>query len=286
MNTNSFKTAILLGALSGLVIMIGGALGGQTGLVIALGFALVMNLGSYWYSDRIVLSMHRAQPVDESRAPELYRSLALIAERAQIPVPRLYIIPDEAPNAFATGRNPQHGVVAVTEGLLRILTPDEVAGVLAHEIAHIKHRDILIGTIAAILASVISFMANMAQWAAIFGAGRGEDEEGGGLAGTLFLAFLAPIAAGLIQMAISRSREYVADEGGARYSGSPLGLASALRKLETYAQAGRSSASRNTATAHMFIVNPLRSLKLAKLFSTHPDTAERVRRLEAMARKG
>jgi heat shock protein HtpX len=264
---NTFKTAILLGALTGLLMLIGGWFGGQNGVVIAFFFAVVMNFGSYWFSDKIVLSMYHAKAVSESEAPELYTIVKNLSLRASIPMPRVYIIPGDTPNAFATGRNEQHAVVAVTEGILRILGRDELEGVIAHELTHIRNRDILIGSIAATLAGAIVMLANMAQWAAMFGGASRDDDEGGGsnIVGLILMAILAPIAATLIQMAISRSREYLADAGGAKISGKPYGLAGA-----------------NPSTAHMFIVNPLTGRSLMNLFSTHPPIEERIARLRSM----
>jgi len=282
---NRFRTTLLLAALTVLIVWIGRLLGGPQGMAIALVFAVVMNFGSYWFSDKIVLAMYRAQPVDEREAPELYNMVRELAASAGLPMPRVYIIPSETPNAFATGRNPEHAVVAVTEGLLRLLSAHEVRGVLAHELAHIKNRDILIGTIAASLAGAIMFLADMARWAAIFGGFRGNDDEGegaGGLIGTLILAIVAPIAAMLIQMAISRSREYLADETGARIAGSPEGLAGALEKLAVASQR-IPMVEAKPATAHMFIVNPLSGKSLVNLFSTHPPIEERIRRLRSFA---
>jgi heat shock protein HtpX len=282
---NRFRTTLLLAALTVLIVWIGRLLGGPQGMAIALVFAVVMNFGSYWFSDKIVLAMYRAQPVDEREAPELYNMVRELAASAGLPMPKVYIIPSETPNAFATGRNPEHAVVAVTEGLLRLLSAHEVRGVLAHELAHIKNRDILIGTIAASLAGAIMFLADMARWAAIFGGFRGNDDEGegaGGLIGTLILAIVAPIAAMLIQMAISRSREYLADETGARIAGSPEGLAGALEKLAVASQR-IPMVEAKPATAHMFIVNPLSGKSLVNLFSTHPPIEERIRRLRSFA---
>jgi heat shock protein HtpX len=241
-----------------------------------------MNFGSYWFSDKIVLSMYGAQPVDEAQAPQLYRIVRELAAHANIPVPPIYIIQDDSPNAFATGRNPQHAAVAVTEGILRIMTEDELRGVLAHELSHVKNRDTLIMTIAATLAGAITYLAHMAQWAAIFGGGRRDNEEGGGggVIGALLMAILAPIAAMLIQMAISRSREYEADATGARLAGRASGLEHALQKLEMATKQLPMQAS--PATAHLFIVNPLTSDGLATLFSTHPPIEERIARLRAM----
>ncbi|OPY17344.1 MAG: hypothetical protein A4E74_01361 [Syntrophus sp. PtaB.Bin075] len=280
---NTVKTALLLGVLTGLLMLIGGFIGGRQGVMIAFVFAMIMNFGSYWFSDKLVLRMYNAQEVSENQAPELYRLVGDLAMRAQLPMPRVYIIPGETPNAFATGRNELHAVVAVTEGLLRILNRDELEGVLAHELTHIKNKDMLIGSIAATLAGAIVMLANMAQWAAIFGGlgGRDSDEgEGGGIFGMILMAILAPIAATIIQMAISRSREYMADDGGARISGKPYGLAGALEKLSRASQIVPMNA--NPSTAHMFIVNPLTGRSLMNLFSTHPPIEERIARLKSM----
>jgi len=279
---NIFKTAVLLGLLTSLVILIGGALGGQQGMLMAFILAMAMNFGSYWFSDRIVLAMYRAQPVDEATAPGLHRMVRNLATRAGLPMPRVYVIPEDAPNAFATGRNPEHAAVAVTEGITRILDEEELEGVLAHELAHVKNRDTLIMTVSATLAGAITYMAQMAQWAAMFGSARRDDEEdsGGGMIGTVLMAVLAPIAAMLIQMAISRAREFHADATGARIVGRPWGLAKALEKMEMAASMAPIQAS--PATAHLFIVNPLRSGGVMALFSTHPPIQERVARLRAM----
>jgi heat shock protein HtpX len=278
---NSIKTVFLLGALTGLLMLIGGWFGGQHGVVIAFFFAVVMNFGSYWFSDKIVLAMYRAKAVSESEAPELYTMVRNLALRGSMPMPRVYIIPEETPNAFATGRNEQHAVVAVTEGILRILSRDELEGVLAHEQTHIRNRDILIGSIAATLAGAIVMLAHMAQWAAMFGGGSRDDNEGGNnIVGLIVMAILAPIAATLIQMAISRSREFLADEGGAKISGKPYGLAGALEKLSQASKAIPMDA--NPSTAHMFIVNPLTGRSLMNLFSTHPPIEERIARLRSM----
>jgi heat shock protein HtpX len=279
---NLIKTGFLLVVLTCLLVLIGGAVGGRQGMAIAFLLALVMNFGSYWFSDKIVLSMYGAQPVDEAQAPVLYRIVRELAAKAHIPVPRIYIIQDDSPNAFATGRNPQHAAVAVTEGILRIMTEDELRGVLAHELSHVKNRDTLIMTIAATIAGAITYLAQMAQWAAIFGGGRRDNEEGGGgsAIGTLLMAILAPIAAMLIQMAISRSREYEADATGARVAGRASGLEHALQKLDTVSKQVPMEAT--PATAHLFIVNPLTSGGLATLFSTHPPIEERIARLRAM----
>ena len=279
---NTIKTALLLGVLTGLLMLIGGWFGGQNGVVIAFFFAVVMNFGSYWFSDKIVLSMYHAKPVSEGEAPELYAMVKNLALKASMPMPRVYIIPEETPNAFATGRNERHAVVAVTEGILRILGRDELEGVIAHELTHIRNRDILIGSIAATLAGAIVMLAHMAQWAAMFGGASRDDNEGGGsnIVGLIVMAILAPIAATLIQMAISRSREYLADAGGAKISGKPYGLASALEKLSQASQAIPMNA--NPSTAHMFIVNPLTGRSLMNLFSTHPPIEERISRLRSM----
>ena len=278
---NIVKTGLLLGALTGLLMLIGGYFGGQQGVVIAFIFAMVMNFGSYWFSDKLILRMYKAQEVSESQAPELYAMVKNLALKASLPMPKVYIIPEDTPNAFATGRNEHHAVVAVTEGILRILNRDELEGVIAHELTHIKNRDMLIGSIAATLAGAIVMLANMAQWAAIFGgASRDNDEEGCGIVGLIFMAILAPIAATIIQMAISRSREYLADEGGAKVSKKPYGLAGALEKLSRASQAVPMDA--NPSTAHMFIVNPLTGKSLMNLFSTHPPVEERIARLRSM----
>lgn len=280
---NTIKTALLLGALTGLLMFIGGLIGGKNGMTIAFVLAMIMNFGSYWFSDKLVLKMYRAQEVSENQAPELYRMVRDLAMRGNLPMPRVYIIPGETPNAFATGRNEQHAVVAVTEGLLKILNRDELEGVLSHELTHIKNKDMLIGSIAATLAGAIVMLANMAQWAAMFGGlGNRDSEEGGGggIVGLIATAILAPIAATIIQMAISRSREYMADEGGAKISGKPYGLAGALEKLSRASQIVPMNA--NPSTAHMFIVNPLTGRSLMNLFSTHPPIEERIARLRSM----
>ncbi|HEY7437372.1 MAG TPA: zinc metalloprotease HtpX [Methylomirabilota bacterium] len=282
---NLFKTGVLLAALTVLVVLIGGALGGQNGMVMAFVMAMVMNLGSYWFSDKIVLAMYRAQPVDEASAPALYRIVRGLVTRAGLPMPRVYIIPGESPNAFATGRNPEHAAIAVTEGILRIMSEEELEGVLAHELSHVRNRDTLIMAIAATLAGAITYMAHMAQWAMIFGGGRrdnDEQESGGGLVGGLLMIVLAPLAATLIQLAVSRSREFQADATGAQIAGQPWGLAKALEKLETASKVAPMDAT--PATAHLFIVNPLTGGGWTTLFATHPPIAERVARLRAMAR--
>ncbi|GFM35866.1 zinc metalloprotease HtpX [Desulfovibrio psychrotolerans] len=285
--TSNLKTALLLALLSGIIIFLGGAMGGKTGLVFAFGFALLMNVGSYWYSDKIVLRMYGAQELSPADAPALHAMVDELSRNAGIPKPRVCIINEDAPNAFATGRNPEHGVVAVTRGLMTLLTPEELKGVIAHEIGHIANRDILVQSVAGVLASAIVMIANMMQWAAIFGLGRSSDEEGGGggnMFTALLMAFLAPVAASLIQFAISRSREYLADDTGARLCNNPMSLASALEKLNAYSQRVPMH-SGNEATAHMFIVNPFAGANMARLFSTHPPIEERVQRLRGMARR-
>jgi heat shock protein HtpX len=280
--SNALKTTLLLGLLTGLVLWIGQYFGGSQGLVIALVFAAVMNLGSYWFSDRIVLAMYGARPLSEENAPDLFRVVRELAAAAQMPMPRVYLIPSDSPNAFATGRSPEHAAVAVTEGILRLLTLDELRGVLAHELSHVKNRDTLISAVAATLAGVVLWIANMAKWAAIFGGMRRDerDNEGGAL-GLLLMIIVAPLAATLIQLAISRSREYQADATGARLSHAPGSLAAALEKIAV--GSGRIPLPAGPATAHLWIVNPLRGNWLANLFSTHPPIDERIRRLRAMA---
>ena len=278
---NTIRTTLLLGALTGLLMLIGGYFGGKNGIVIAFLFAMVMNFGSYWFSDKIVLRMYKAQKISESQAPELYGIVKNLALRGNLPMPRVYVIPENTPNAFATGRDENHAVVAVTEGITRILNRDELEGVIGHELTHIKNKDMLISSIAATLAGAIVMLANMAQWAAIFGGvSRDDDEGGGGLIGLILMAILAPIAATVIQMAISRSREFLADAGGAKISGKPYGLAGALEKLQRASQAIPMDA--NPSTAHMFIVNPLTGGSLMSLFSTHPPLEERIARLKSM----
>jgi heat shock protein HtpX len=276
---NRFKTTMLLGFLTGMVILIGFFMGGQRGMIIAFIIAIAMNFFSYWYSDKIVLAMYQAKEVTEREAPELYMIVANLIQKAQMPMPKIYVIPEEAPNAFATGRNPEHAVVAVTEGLLKLMNRDEIEGVLAHELAHVKNRDILIGSIAATIAGAIMILANIVHWGAIFGGGsRDDDDQGGlGMVGMLVMAILAPIAALLIQMAISRSREYLADETGAQFAGHSRGLANALYKLGVYSH--KIPMSANPQTAHMFIVNPLTGRSLPNFFSTHPPIEERIARL-------
>ena len=272
--TSGLKTAALLGGLSALFVLIGGYLGGEQGMIFAFGLALVMNVGSYWFSDKIVLRMYRAQEVGAEHP--LHRITARLAQKAGLPMPRVYVIPDASPNAFATGRNPQHAAVAATEGLLRALSESEVEGVIAHELAHVQHRDILISTIAATMAAAIMMLANMARFAAIFGGSR-DSREGSNTFGLLATALLAPIAAMLIQAAISRQREFAADRRGADIVGSPLGLAQALRRIE--ATSKRVPLDANPATAHMFIMSPFSGGGLMSLFSTHPSTDARIQKL-------
>ena len=279
--SNTLKTTLLLGLLTGLILWVGAFLGGSQGLVIAFVFAAVMNFGSYWFSDKIVLAMYGAKPVTMNEAPDLYRVVHNLATRAGMPMPKLYVIPTDAANAFATGRSPDHAAVAVTEGIMRLMTWDEIEGVLAHELSHVRNRDILISSIAATLAGVIMMLASMVRWAAIFGGfSRDEREEGGGLVGLLMMSILAPLAATVIQLAISRSREYQADASGAQLLHSGESLARALEKLEYASQ--RIPMDASPQTAHLFIVNPLSGRSLAKLFSTHPPIDERIRRLRAM----
>ena len=282
--TSQLKTALLLALLTGLILFLGQAAGGSNGLVIALVLALVMNVGSYWFSDKIVLRMYRARELSPSEAPMLHAMVEDLARNAGIPKPRVYLVPDESPNAFATGRNPQNAVVAVTEGIVRLLSPDELRGVVAHEMGHIANRDILVQSIAGVLATVVMYIANMMQWGAIFGFGGRSDGEGGGnVFSTLLLALLAPIAASLIQFAISRSREYLADATGAKLCGNPLSLASALGKLGAYSKQVPMRQG-SPATAHMFIVNPFAG-GIGKFFSTHPPLEERIHRLQEMAQQ-
>jgi heat shock protein HtpX len=278
---NTTKIFLLMAAMSALFMVAGQALGGQNGMVMALVMALGMNFFAYWFSDKMALKMSRARQVSSAEAPELHSMIEHLAARAGLPKPRVYIMPGDTPNAFATGRNPEHAAVAVTEGLIRLLKRDELEGVLAHELAHIKNRDILISSIAAVMAGAISYLATMAQWAMIFGGGRSNDEEGGdSLIGSIAMMIIAPMAAMLIQMAISRSREYLADATGAEICGNPQGLASALKRLE---ECNRQLPMQvNPATAQMYIVNPLNGQTISKLFSTHPPIQERVKRLEAV----
>jgi heat shock protein HtpX len=278
--SNIFKTALLLAVLTAMLVMLGGALGGQQGMVIAFVFALAMNFASYWWSDKIVLAMYRAQPITEAQAPGLYNMVRRLASKAGVPMPRVYLIPSEQPNAFATGRNPEHAVIAVTDGIMRILDDEELEGVLAHELAHVTNRDVLISTIAATLAGAITYLAHMAQWAAFFGGGRHDDDDGPSPIAMMLMAIVAPLAAMLVQLAVSRSREFQADATGARLAGRTWGLSKALEKLEMAKQAVPMDA--NPATAHLFIVNPLSGQALMRLFSTHPPIEERIARLRSM----
>jgi len=283
-NMNTVKTIGLMVFMTVLLVFVGGAIGGRSGMIFAFGLAVLMNFGSYWFSDKIVLRMYKAQPVTEAQAPELHAIVRTLVQKAGMPMPKVYIIPDETPNAFATGRNPEHAVVAVTQGITRLLSREELTGVIAHELAHIKHRDMLTGTIVATIAGAISMLAQMAQWAMIFGGGRRDsDDEGGSPIVAIVMMIVAPIAAMLVQMAISRTREFEADKGGAQIAGHPSGLANALLKLERGSQVVPMHDAK-PATAHMFIVNPLTGGGIMKLFSTHPPIADRVKRLNEMAR--
>lgn len=280
---NRIKSVMLLATLTALILWVGQALGGQSGLMLGLIFAAVMNFGAYWWSDQIILRMYGAQEVSPAQAPELWSIVRELAQRANLPMPRLYIIPEQAPNAFATGRNPENAAVAVTVGLLDMLDRQELAGVLAHELSHVKHRDTLIMTIAGSLAGAMSMIANMAMFSAMFGGGfSDDDDDGANPIGGLLGVLIAPIAASLIQMAISRSREFMADEEGAHLSRQPLALARALSKLEAWKQRLPMHAG-SPATAHLFIVNPFTGRGLSNLFSTHPSTQARIERLQAMA---
>jgi heat shock protein HtpX len=272
---SGFKTAALLAVMSGLLLLGGGAMGGETGLVIAFVLAIVMNVGSYWFSDKVVLRMYKASEVGAGHP--LYEMTARLARRADLPMPKVYIIPDASPNAFATGRNPQHAAVAATEGILRLLPANELEGVIAHELAHVKHRDILISSVAATLAATIMFVASMARWSAIFGGFGGRDDDGPSPIALLAMAILAPFAAMLIQAAISRQREFAADRGGARIAGSPHGLASALRRIDHAVRQVPMDA--NPATAHMFIMQPFSGRGMMSWFSTHPPTEARINAL-------
>lgn len=276
---NQIRTTLLLAVMTAFIVWVGHLLGGRQGMIFALMIAAGMNFFSYWYSDKIVLRMYNAREAGPRQAPELIAIVKALSQKAGLPMPRVYIIPQDAPNAFATGRNPEHAVVAVTEGLLRLMDRKEVEGVLAHELAHVKNRDILIGSIAATMAGAVMVAASMARWSAIFGGMRSDDDEGGGLGflGLMVMSVLAPLAAALIQMAISRSREYLADSTGAAFAGNPEGLAGALEKLGAYSR--RIPMEANPSTAHMFIVNPLSGKSMMSLFSTHPPLEERIRRL-------
>jgi heat shock protein HtpX len=281
---NVLKTGFLLALLTVLLVFIGQLLGGSQGATMAFVMALVMNLGVYWFSDKLVLAMYRAKPLGESEGPQVYRAVREIASRERMPMPKLYWLPTVTPNAFATGRSPRHASVAVTSGLLKIMSEEELKGVLAHELSHVKNRDTLVMSIAAAVAGTIAMLADWARWGLMFGGGGRDRRSGNGavqLIALLLVAILAPLAAMLIQLAISRTREYGADATGARLTGNPQGLASALEKLDAAVHAHPLEGA-NPATAHLFIVNPLRAGAIAKLFSTHPPVAERVRRLRSM----
>ncbi len=281
---NFIKTVFLLTGLTLLLMFFGQALGGQQGMMVALVFACIMNFGAYWFSDKLVLAMYRAQPLSEADQPMVHRIVQRLAQKANIPTPKIYLIPTPAPNAFATGRNPSHAVMAVTQGILSILNEEELEGVLGHELAHVLHRDILIATVAASIAGAINMLSSMARWSLMFGGGRRDnrDREGGNPLALLVMAIVAPLAAMLIQLAVSRSREFSADEGGSQLTGQPLNLASALRKLEAGSKRIPMLEATPT-TAHLFIVNPLTGGGLMKLFSTHPPMEERIARLERLA---
>jgi heat shock protein HtpX len=279
---NTMKTVMLMLVLTLLLILLGGVVGGERGMVFAFLFALVMNFGSYWFSDKIVLATYRAREIQQSDNPTLHRIVQELSTRLGIPMPRLFMIPSDQPNAFATGRNPQHAAVAVTDGIMRLLSEDELKGVIAHELAHVTHRDILIGSVVATLAGAISMLASMGQWGLLFGGGQSSDDRrGGNPIVALIMIIVAPLAAMLVQMAISRSREYLADAGGAKTLGNPLSLASALRKLDMKAKQIPMEAS--PSSAHLFIVSPLTGGGFTRLFSTHPPIEDRIARLEAMA---
>jgi heat shock protein HtpX len=278
---NNVKTLVLLVTLTLILVWAGAAFGGKQGMIIAFIFAIGMNFFAYWFSDKIVLKMYRAKEVTESQAPDLYTLVRGLVQKAGLPMPKVYIINQDQPNAFATGRNPNHAAVAVTTGIMRILTREELQGVIAHELAHIKHRDILISTIAATIAGAISFLAQMAQWAMIFGGHRGDDDEGGNPIAAIVMMIVGPIAAMVVQMAISRSREYAADAGGAKIAGNPRYLSGALKKLHMASQ--KIPMKANPSTSHMFIVNPLSGGGLLKLFSTHPPIEERISKLNSMS---
>lgn len=275
---NAMKTTVLLAALTGLFILIGRYVGGREGMIVAFAIAMLMNFVSYWFSDKIVLSMYHARQVNQYEAPQLYAIVEKLARKARIPMPKVYIVPNDTPNAFATGRSPSHASVAATEGILRLLSAEELEGVMAHELAHVLHRDILTGTIAATIGGAISMLAHTLMY---FGGGRDRDRSGGGI-GALAVVILAPIAAMLIQMAISRSREYAADATGARICGNPNALANALTRLQSGVKAAPMDGMGDPATSHLFIVNPFRGNFITNLFSTHPPMEERVKRLRAM----
>ncbi len=281
--TSQLKTLLLMAGLSAVLIVMGSALGGRQGIVIALVFAVIMNIGSYWFSDKIVLSMYRAQELAPEDAPMVHQIVEELAQRAGVPKPRLFIVPQEAPNAFATGRDPEHGVIAVTQGIMQLLPPEQLRGVLAHEMAHIAHRDILIQTVAGVIASAITAIANMLQFSMIFGGARDEEGNSNPLA-AIAMMILGPLAATLIQMAISRRREYMADAAGAEYCADPLALAGALNNLDAYSRHIPMQA--NPATENMFIVSPLTGDTMRRMFSTHPPMEERIANLQEMARTG
>jgi heat shock protein HtpX len=275
------KTTLLLGLMTGLLLWVGGAVGGRDGMMVALVFATIMNFGSYWFSDKLVLRMYRAQALTESDAPQLFRIVRELTQRAQIPMPAVYLIDSDTPNAFATGRNPSHAAVAVTSGIVRMLSAAELRGVIAHELGHVANRDTLISAVAATLAGVVMMVARMAYWGALFGGGRRDGNDNGNPLGALVMMLVAPLAAMLIQAAISRSREFGADAFGAENTHDPLSLASALEKIEMGVE--RIPMHASPATAHLFIMNPLSGSRLAGLFSTHPPTEERIRRLRALS---
>jgi heat shock protein HtpX len=285
MNANTFKTTLLLASLTGLFVFLGSLIGGTGGMIFAFMIAVAMNMGAWWFSDRLALSMSGAKPADENDFAALHAMVERLSENSGLPKPKVYVIDSPMPNAFATGRSPQHGAVAVTTGIMGVLTEDELAGVVAHELAHIKHRDTLISSVAATVGGAITMIADMAMWSMLFGGfgGGDEEDEGGSMAGGLVMMILAPIAAVIIQMAISRGREFLADEGGARILGDPLPLARALEKIEAWAKQAQPMPV-NPATSHLYIISPLHG-GLAGLFRTHPDTQERVRRLHEMARQ-
>jgi len=274
---NTFKTAFLLTLLTLLLMVIGRAFGGQNGMLLALAFAAVMNFVSYFYSDKIALRMYRAQPVTREELPRAYAAVERLTQKIGIPMPKIYVIPNDSPNAFATGRNPQHASVAVTQGILNLLTDEELEGVLAHELGHVNNRDILISSVAATVAGAITMLASMGRWAMFFGMGGRDDRDRGGGLAALFMLILAPIAASLIQLAVSRSREYQADATGAHFTGNPYALASALAKLDAYSR--RLPMQATPSTAHLFIIQPFLGMSLGSLFSTHPPIAKRIERL-------
>ena len=283
--TNQIRSFLLLTAMTLLIVLAGQLLGGRNGMIFALVIAAALNFFSYWYSDKMVLKLYRARPLEPREAPELHEIVRTISERSGLPMPKICLIPSETPNAFATGRNPQNAVVAVTQGLVRLLDREELTGVLAHEMAHVRNRDILVGTIAATMAGAIMMLASLARWSAIFGGSTGNDDEGGlGPLGLILMSVIAPMAAMIIQMAISRSREYMADSTGAQFAGNPEGLARALEKLGAYSTAKPMAAS--AATAHLFTVSPLSGSGLMNLFSTHPPISERIARLRGSSFPG